>query len=341
MSGCIGFDIGGANLKAAHANGVARSIPFPLWQTPEKLPDQLSRLLHELPSSDILAVTMTGELADCFATKAEGVRRILDSIDSIANHREVRVWSTEGRFVSATEAAENPLAVAAANWHANATWWGESRQIESGLLIDIGTTTTDIIPIQSQKPATLGLTDVTRLQAGELLYTGASRTPICAIVQQVPFHNEMLPVAAEWFSTSLDVALILEEIEESPSDCDTANHRPATREAAWDRLARQICCDRTECTFEDAIEIARFVRKQQLAQMQIPLERVVERHTERKFSEVLISGSGQYLARPLLPNIPSLESTPVIDLGELLSEDLASAACAYAVAKLCETRITN
>ncbi|MCA9098549.1 MAG: hypothetical protein KDA36_09190 [Planctomycetaceae bacterium] len=343
MAGCIGFDIGGANIKAAHSEGLAQSdgaaysIPFPLWQSPEKLSGELQRLLDRLPAADSLAVTMTGELADCYATKADGIAHILSAMQSIADSRPIHVWSTAGEFVTVEQASEKPLSVAAANWYAVATWWGQTKQVESGLLIDIGSTTTDMIPIRNRKPATQGLTDVTRLHAGELFYTGVSRTPICAVVHQVPFRGEMVPVAAEWFSTTLDIALLLDEIPDAPEDCDTANHRPATRDGAWDRLARQICCDRTECPIEEAVGIAQYVREQQLAQLHFSLEKVLARHSNVAFSEVLLSGSGRDLARRMLSNFPVLNDASIIDLGEILNPSLASAACAYAVAKLCES----
>src|SRR5438046_1175169 len=69
----LGLDIGGANLKAVHADGSARTVRFPLWKQPADLPAALSALLASMPHSTRLAVTMTGELCDCFATKREGV----------------------------------------------------------------------------------------------------------------------------------------------------------------------------------------------------------------------------------------------------------------------------
>ena len=70
----LALDIGGANLKAANGLKYARSVPFPLWRTPERLPEALRSLLASGPPFEQLAVTMTGELADCFPSKADGVR---------------------------------------------------------------------------------------------------------------------------------------------------------------------------------------------------------------------------------------------------------------------------
>src|SRR4051794_8277631 len=105
----LGLDVGGANLKAAHSTGPARCLPFALWRQPAGLGEALTGLLQLLPPADRLAVTMTGELCDCFRTKREGVLAILDAVELVANGRPVAVWLTAGRAVSLTEARSNPL----------------------------------------------------------------------------------------------------------------------------------------------------------------------------------------------------------------------------------------
>src|SRR5271169_3301274 len=94
----LGLDIGGANLKAAHTNGQARSQPFELWTNPAGLADALASLLQEMPPRDQLAVTMTGELCDCFETKRQGATAILGAVQQAAGSTCVRVWNNEGRF---------------------------------------------------------------------------------------------------------------------------------------------------------------------------------------------------------------------------------------------------
>src|SRR5439155_9746858 len=113
----LGLDIGGANLKAATAEGQAFSVPFPLWREPAALSQRLRELLSRFPHGR-LAVTMTGELCDCFATKREGVYAILDGLVQAAPATPIQIWSTHGRFVSVAEARGDPWRVAAANWHA-------------------------------------------------------------------------------------------------------------------------------------------------------------------------------------------------------------------------------
>src|SRR5947209_8555190 len=111
----VGLDVGGANLKAAHSGGSARARPFALWKAPAALPDALRELLRDWLPYDLLAVTMTGELCDCFATKREGVRAILHAVSAVAGQAPVRVWRNDGRLVDLDAARADPLPAAAAN----------------------------------------------------------------------------------------------------------------------------------------------------------------------------------------------------------------------------------
>ncbi len=154
----LGLDIGGANLKAATSDGRAVSLPFALWREPRALPERLRSLLRQAPH-ERLAVTMTGELCDCFATQREGVGAILDAVVKAAPRTPTLVWSTTGRFVAIDEARANPERVAAANWHALATFAGRFAAAGAALLIDIGSTTTDIIPLWNGEPRPQGWTD--------------------------------------------------------------------------------------------------------------------------------------------------------------------------------------
>src|SRR5437867_4457715 len=94
----LGLDVGGANLEAAHTGGAARSRPFPLWKRPHDLAAALRALVAVLPPADRVAVTMTGELCDCFPTSRDGVRHILAAVAAVFPPPAVRVWRTDGRF---------------------------------------------------------------------------------------------------------------------------------------------------------------------------------------------------------------------------------------------------
>lgn len=326
----LGLDIGGANLKGATSDGRAAAMSFPLWKSPERLTDMLIQLEGQLAGCDRIAVTMTGELADCFATKADGVHHILRAVDTLANGRPVSVWSTEGTFLCTPAACESWLQVAAANWHALATWAGRFAPRGGSLLIDIGSTTTDLIPLREGVPCSLGRTDGERLMHGELLYTGVRRTPLCAVRNSVTWRGKSCRIAAEWFATMLDVYLITGDIPPDELDCDTADGRPATIERAFDRLARMVCCDRTEITDAELCVLGEEFARSQRDELCSTITDLMQR---QPIASVICSGTGLFLARR--GSEVAGKDVRVIDLAEHLSPTIAESACAYAVACLC------
>ena len=91
-----------------------------------------------------------------------------------------------------------------------------------------------------------GRSDTERLQTGELVYAGVRRTPVCALATELPVRGIATGLAAEIFASTLDVYLTLGDIESNPTDLSTADGRPATVEAARDRLARMVAPTATD-----------------------------------------------------------------------------------------------
>lgn len=333
----IGLDIGGANLKGASADGRALARVFALWREPELLADALRELIAPFGALNRIAVAMTGELADCYETKADGVREILAAVIDVAGECPIDVWQTSGEFVTPEEAIDEPLLTAAANWHALATWLGRLQPQGNALVLDIGTTTTDIIPLEDGLPVPEGRTDLGRLLSRELVYTGVRRTPLCAVAGEIPFRGGLCPLGAELFATTQDVYLLTGDLPEDPSDANTANGKPATRAAAHDRLARQLCCDRTEIDLEEAVELARAYRETQIGQIAAAVEQVLARQSG-PCGQLIASGSGSFLIPAVRDRVPGLADAKFQSLDQLCSPALAEAACAFALARLAEER---
>ncbi len=249
----LGLDIGGANLKAATVDKRAVSVPFALWKQPDRLPSALAELVQQFPDATELAVTMTGELCDCYETKRQGVNAILDAVGFAAKLLSVRVWSTNGEFISVEQSRANHMKVAAANWHALATFAGRYAPQGRAALIDVGSTTTDVIPIQDGVPASKGRTDTGRLEAHELVYYGARRTPVGAF-----FSGH---VCNELFATTQDVFVVRDLLPEEPANCDTADGRPLTKRHSLARLARILGGDLETLSEERIVHLAWEVEK--------------------------------------------------------------------------------
>jgi probable H4MPT-linked C1 transfer pathway protein len=326
----LALDIGGANIKVADGLKYTASYPFPLWRQAAKLGHQLRAIISEAPPADHLAITMTGELADCFASKTEGVQHILAAVAAAADNRHTRVYLSDGRLVTPQVAASLPQLAAASNWHALARFCGRYASSGNTLLVDIGSTTTDIIPLQNGEVAAIGASDTTRLLSGELVYTGVERSPVCALVDHVPYRGQHCPVAQELFATTLDVYLLLDQIPERVNETHTADGKAATKAAARARLGRMIAADGEEFNHRDAIGIAEAVANAQLERIVATIRHVGARIGQP--SAYIFSGQGEFLGMKGLEDLPAVSQ--VIRLSEKLGPETSRCAPAHALAVL-------
>lgn len=327
----IAIDVGGAGLKASDGCGFAVSRGFALWKNPSGLTAALATLLADAPECDRVFATMTGELADCFSTKAEGVAQICAALTGAVGSRLLRIYLTDGTVVSAEEACERPLAAAASNWHVLARFAGRFVPQGTGLLIDIGSTTTDLAPLADGALRATGFTDSERLMCGELVYTGVERSPVCAVAGALPYRGGQCPTAQEFFATVGDAYQTTGELPEEPDNLATADGRPATKEFARDRLARSICADRTLFDEQDALAAARAIAIAQQAKIGVALNGLLRR-IGSPLAGIVISGQGEFLARAVVQKLRN--GAPVISLAEQLGPDASRVAPAYALATL-------
>jgi probable H4MPT-linked C1 transfer pathway protein len=238
----IGIDVGGANLKVVDDAGV--HIHYcPLW---ERSP--LAELLrkHVKSDRDPAVVVMSGELADCFENKLQGISFIVDTVRKACS----------GALFYGTDAQFHTNAVpelAAANWLASADYL--RARYPDAVLLDVGSTTADIIPLK-RFDSLLGMTDTTRLQAGYLIYNGMLRTSVATLLRSVDLAGVPTPVSTEYFATSADAHLVLGHIIPDHYSCDTPDRKEKTRTASLRRLARMVCADLDEIGSGGAQQIA-------------------------------------------------------------------------------------
>ena len=323
MAGVLGIDIGGANIKTAQ-DGSARTHPFEVWKNPDGLAAELLRVLGGV-SFDRLAVTMTAELCDCYASRREGVAAIVQALKIATPNASMSIWSTAGKFVDPDTAVKEYLTVASANWHALATFAGRFAPQGTSILVDVGSTTTDIIPITAGKPTPKGLKDYDRRQTSELLYLGIRRTPVCALLGPL--------VLAEVFATSLDAFLITGEIAEEPDNTRTADGRPATRDAAHARLARMLGGDGDTCPKDETQKLAAKVVAK-LEEMMYPSIRRVATTLPGLPTTMIVSGAGEFVATRIAKK--AFPTAQMVSLSEKLGREVSHAACAHAVAVLAQ-----
>ena len=291
----VGWDIGGVNTKAARVPELqTTSEPFEIQRDPAALVGTLATLARRLGRADgwAHAVTMTAELSQAFRTKREGVAAVLDAVAAAFPSDTIWVYTVDGRFVTPADARARPLEVGASNWVATATL--VARLVPDAILVDIGTTSTDIIPLAGGKVAARGRTDPARLLSGELVYTGAVRTPVEAVVREVPLWDGHAAVSAEGFATVGDAHVWLGALLPGDYTAPTSDCRPVTREAAGERLARVVCGDREMLDEATIDRIACAVVEAQLAQVTRGLQRVREAFPAARTA--VVTGLGDFIA---------------------------------------------
>jgi (4-(4-[2-(gamma-L-glutamylamino)ethyl]phenoxymethyl)furan-2-yl)methanamine synthase len=298
MGGVVGLDVGGANTKAAWRNGGERravSRPFEVWRDREALAAVLLEVVAAVAPEPVeaVALTTTAELSDAFRTKREGVGFVLDAAEAALGGPALFAFTTAGEVVPVAEARARAPEVAAANWLASAL--AVAALCPDALMIDVGSTTADVVPIAAGRVIAAGRTDLDRLLAGELVYTAALRTNLAAIAPRVPVRGAWCPVASELFSISADVHLILGHLAPGAYTCATPDGRPATVEFARERVARLVCADAEQMAADEIDAIAAFLHAEQLRQIEAAVRRVSER--VEGDPPVVPLGVGAFLAR--------------------------------------------
>ncbi len=301
VNGVIGWDIGGAHLKAARVNGDGRvsdivQLPCPLWQGLQHLQSGIGRIRQRFEDTGVVhAVTMTGELVDLFSDRADGVRSILKLLQEALGARALLVYAGRRGFWDVERAVLEPEGVASANWLASVEW-AES-VLDTGALLDIGSTTTDIVPFSEGRAAAVGNDDFQRLCSGALVYTGVVRTPVFALARQVPFEGKWLPMMAEQFAHAADVYRLTGQL---PGDADQhpcADNGAKTVEASARRLARMLGRDAASAAADQWLALAHFLADAQATEIARSCRTMLSRLPCTSPITWVGAGVGRFLAR--------------------------------------------
>ncbi len=303
-----------------------------MWKQSEKLRLVLRRLAKKVAKAsrfDLVTATMTAELADSYKTKTEGVNNILNQLERTFPRNKVLIVDVDGGLRTLTEARAEPLTVAAANWAA--TGWLAAQQKPDCIVVDVGSTTTSIIPIRGGKVSAEGKTDLEKLILGELVYTGSLRTNVATIVDRIPTKRGVARVSSEVFAQSADVHLILGNISTSDYTVETPDGKEKTRQASLARLARVVCADTDMLTEKEIAKMAQHIYKAQATQIAKVLNQVANRlKMEKKELTIVVTGLGRnFLARRAAKQAGFFK---IADFGELLGGDVAKVSTAFATA---------
>lgn len=333
--GVIGWDLGGAHLKIAvlDRDGALQQVAqlaMPLWQGIEQLDEAVGCLAEQwpLPAFDHV-MTMTGELVDLFESRSQGVSALAERMAGLLPEGRLRLYAGPRAFVPASEAVRQQAFIASANWYATAAWLAQ--QIPQGLMMDLGSTTADLLPLSAGRVNNRGYSDRERLACDEMVYTGVVRTPVMAVVQRVPLAGEWLPLANEHFATMADVYRILDWLPASADQHATADGRDKSPRASMRRLARMLGADLSDAPAQDWVRLAAYVADRQLDTLSLAGQRVMSRGVPAG-APLIGAGVGRFLVARLARRL----DRPYIDIdscfGPPMAGGLSAGVCAPAVA---------
>lgn len=317
-----GIDIGGANIKYCQSGGYTLNTVFPLWKKKLALPVILKEILTS-KKIEILAITMTGELCDCFESKIEGVMYILNSIPK--KQFTPLVWTTNQNFIPLANALKNPTICASSNWMGLAGFIAKQQPKNFGISIDIGSTTTDITAIDQGSPTPHGITDTERLNSGSLVYTGMKRTPLASLLGNKFAH--------EYFATIADAHLLANNLPEDPNNTDTADGRSFKKTNSARRIAKMLCADQTEIPMSKILSTSQLAIKTQIKW----ITNALKKHLQRKGKEpkwISVSGSGESLAKMVIKSFIWKTKPTINSFSKTFGKENSDAACAYSIMKL-------
>jgi probable H4MPT-linked C1 transfer pathway protein len=312
-----GLDVGGAHVKAARlVDGrvvAVTQIASPLWQGIDRLEVALAEARAFLGPVDRIGVVITAELADTFESRRDGVAQVARRIGQAFGNETVFLYAGPAGLVPLAAAADHVRGIASANWHATASV--VAGVLPDALLVDIGSTTADLLAVRAGADAATGYTDAERLAAGELVYTGATRTSLMAVADRVPFAGIWQPLMNEHFATIADVHRLTGALPEGVDQHATADGRGQSVAESRARLARQLGRDTEDASEAEWLGVARHLAERQLRNLHDAAAQVLSRTPLPDDAPVVSAGIGSFLAQRLAARL----ARPVVPFASLLS----------------------
>lgn len=322
----VGWDIGGAHIKLAAMNSEGRIVRViqracPLWKGLDQLTRTLTEVAGEFPLGAVRvhAVTMTGELADVFPHRRDGVVALVETLRGCFNSRLLVFAGPRGLLEPADIRTEDLDLIASANWLASAMF--AAKQCEQGLLIDVGSTTTDLIAFANGEVHARGYTDYERLRYDELLYLGILRTPVMAIAERAPFGGYWVALMKEHFATSADIFRLSGELPEHADQYPPADGGEKDRAGSARRLARMIGRDLESATADAWNGLANHFRECQIALISRSVALQLSRPALTGAAPLIGAGIGRFLVQVIARRLgrPYID---VMDLCPVLSAEM-------------------
>lgn len=331
MCKLVGWDIGGAHLKAALLNAdgellTTLQVPCPLWRGLDQLVAAMHivfNTFHINPHHAKHAITMTGELVDLFENRHQGVVEIAQCCDQLLG-KQCQFYAANKGFVAFEQVPVSTHHIASTNWHASASLMAQ--YFPNALLVDIGSTTTDIIAVESGRVVCDAVSDASRLQQDSLVYSGVIRTPVMALAQKLTIDSVETNVMAEYFATMADVYRLTGELDTANDMAETADGKTKSQQDSARRLARMVGYDLEDKAMPIWVQLAQACKAKQLMQ----LKQAILKHLKPN-TPFIGAGVGSFLVKALAAELKA----PYIPIDAILSNKMPATSQHFQAIDVC------
>ena len=289
----IGWDIGGAHIKAAKIDfkkktSKTKQIYSPIWKNVNYLKKSIKLIKKKLGKTNYHAITMTAELSDIFPDRKNGVKHIINLSSKILGEKNIFFYSKKN-FLKKKLAIKKPFELNSMNWHATASF--VSNFFPNCILVDIGSTTSDIIPIKNKEIISKDVSDYQRLKSNELIYLGVLRTPIQAVERKKNLINEN-------FANLSDVYRVLNKIPSTFDLLPTLDRKTKNKHDSARRIARIFGKDYKKNHFLKWKKIAYQIEGEHLKILKSVIKKIEKKNFLKKVP-IIGAGIGEFLVKKI------------------------------------------
>jgi len=313
MMNIYGIDIGGANIKLCNISLIEKRIDgikcntlqfYTIGQLLWTIVNNISK-----PEYIVLSQTIAGSRKH-YQSYKEGIKSIIALFNNIYSERKTYFVVDDYKLLCTQDIDSNciePKELTSTNWVGAAYLFVKYfRCISTGMIIDCGTTSTDIIPIIDGKIKTLSSRKdpiYYRFATGEFLWSGLLYTPISSICNKILFDGKMLPIKPNSSVTTSDIYLVLDmiskkdfsiPIKENDFVYTHGDHEPSYENSIY-KLSNLIGLDLEILTEKDVLSIAQYIYEKHVAQIRLSICKVkkkIEDKFRMKLDTVVLAGMG-------------------------------------------------
>lgn len=327
----LALDIGGANLKYAIANiknkekkiinnGITSIYANSLDIFEMKLENSLIELSKGI---DKIYFTTTAPLL--YDSLNLGGKRIVKLIkDNVSlSENNIFYYSKNGNFKTLSEFKSRDIA-GCYNWCITRAFI-KANCDKDCLLIDCGSSSTDIVPINLKK-SNENYAIHERILKNELLYLGMRRTIVQTITNNVLINSNYINVVGEPTTTIGDINYILGYINKEEYSIGTnilTEH--ILNEKAYFNIARLLCGDLNTFDEKTLKEICKYISSKTVEKIKDAIENVIRDNFDH-IPYIVVCGIGSdFIKSKVIIDIPNYKMLSFYDITDIQEEDYTPA----------------